>query len=239
MASRIIHLAITNELISKCEFNDIERLRLGAIIPDGVSNRDEYSLSHFKLKINDDERTYDLTKFRNLFKDKMMTDDLYLGYYLHLIEDLIFRNFVYDKYKWDPRPEGNVERLYEDYRQINSFLINKYNMQSDILVPSGFEKEEINKVAVFDVHKFIEEYKNISYPSGDFVDKEGNVLGKHNGLIRYTIGQRKGLNIALFDFGLLNIGIILGVSLIVGFIGTIFPVFKASRKPPVESIRSL
>lgn len=159
MASRIIHLAITNELISKCEFNDIERLRLGAIIPDGVSNRDEYSLSHFKLKINDDERTYDLTKFRNLFKDKMMTDDLYLGYYLHLIEDLIFRNFVYDKYKWDPRPEGNVERLYEDYRQINSYLINKYSMQSDILVPSGFEKEEINKVAVFDVHKFIEEYK--------------------------------------------------------------------------------
>lgn len=159
MASRIIHLAITNELISEYEFNDIERLRLGAIIPDGVSNRDEYSLSHFKLKINDDERTYDLTKFRNLFKDKMMTDDLYLGYYLHLIEDLIFRNFVYDKYKWDPRPEGNVERLYEDYKQINSYLINKYNMQSDILVPSGFEKEEINKVAVFDVHKFIEEYK--------------------------------------------------------------------------------
>ena len=49
---------------------------------------------------------------------------------------------MYDKYKWDPRPEGNVERLYEDYRQINSYLINKYNMQSDILVPDDFEKED-------------------------------------------------------------------------------------------------
>ena len=159
MASRIIHLAITNELIKQYEFNDIERLRLGAIIPDGVSNRDDYSLSHFKLKINDDERTYDLTKFRNLFKDKMMTDDLYLGYYLHLIEDLIFRNFVYDKYKWDPRPEGNVERLYDDYKQINSYLINRYNIQNDILVPNDFEKEQINEVACFEPHKFVEEFK--------------------------------------------------------------------------------
>ena len=32
---------------------------------------------------------------------------------------------------------------------------------------------------------------------GDFVDKEGNVLGKHKGIIHYTIGQRKGLGIAM------------------------------------------
>jgi tRNA-specific 2-thiouridylase len=28
---------------------------------------------------------------------------------------------------------------------------------------------------------------------GDFVDTEGNVLGRHQGILRYTIGQRKGL----------------------------------------------
>ncbi len=32
---------------------------------------------------------------------------------------------------------------------------------------------------------------------GDFVDKEGNFLGKHNGYPFYTIGQRKGLNVAV------------------------------------------
>lgn len=32
---------------------------------------------------------------------------------------------------------------------------------------------------------------------GDFVDKEGNVLGQHKGIINYTIGQRKGLGIAM------------------------------------------
>ena len=48
-----------------------------------------------------------------------------------------------------------------------------------------------------DYSKFIENYAGKKYPDGDFVDKNGNVLGKHSGIIRYTIGQRKGLNIAL------------------------------------------
>jgi len=34
-------------------------------------------------------------------------------------------------------------------------------------------------------------------PEGDFVDPEGKVLGRHKGIIHYTVGQRKGLGIAL------------------------------------------
>lgn len=33
--------------------------------------------------------------------------------------------------------------------------------------------------------------------SGDFIDMQGNVLSRHKGVIRYTIGQRKGLGLAL------------------------------------------
>lgn len=36
-----------------------------------------------------------------------------------------------------------------------------------------------------------------SVSSGNFVDAQGNLLGKHEGIHRYTIGQRKGLGIAL------------------------------------------
>jgi len=32
--------------------------------------------------------------------------------------------------------------------------------------------------------------------SGDIVDEKGNVLGRHNGIVHYTVGQRKGLGIA-------------------------------------------
>ncbi len=44
---------------------------------------------------------------------------------------------------------------------------------------------------------FITWYTGKSFPDGDFVDLNGNVLGTHKGIIRYTIGQRKGLNLAL------------------------------------------
>ena len=34
-------------------------------------------------------------------------------------------------------------------------------------------------------------------PPGNFVDENGNILGKHKGIVNYTVGQRKGLGIAL------------------------------------------
>ena len=38
-------------------------------------------------------------------------------------------------------------------------------------------------------------YRKKTYPEGDIVDMEGNVLGHHKGLIHYTIGQRRGLGV--------------------------------------------
>ncbi|MGN1345834.1 MAG: tRNA 2-thiouridine(34) synthase MnmA [Eubacteriales bacterium] len=44
---------------------------------------------------------------------------------------------------------------------------------------------------------FIEAYTGRHWPEGNFVDREGRVLGRHRGIIRYTIGQRRGLGLAL------------------------------------------
>lgn len=44
---------------------------------------------------------------------------------------------------------------------------------------------------------FIRRRTGRDYAAGDFVDREGNVLGQHRGIIGYTIGQRKGLGLAL------------------------------------------
>lgn len=43
---------------------------------------------------------------------------------------------------------------------------------------------------------FIEKFTGKTYPAGNFIDKQGNVLGQHQGIIRYTNGQRKGLGVA-------------------------------------------
>ena len=44
---------------------------------------------------------------------------------------------------------------------------------------------------------FIRQRTGREYPPGDFVDAQGKVLGQHKGLIHYTIGQRRGLGLAL------------------------------------------
>lgn len=45
--------------------------------------------------------------------------------------------------------------------------------------------------------EFIRFYTGKAYPCGDFTDEEGNILGEHKGIIRYTIGQRRGLGLSL------------------------------------------
>lgn len=59
------------------------------------------------------------------------------------------------------------------------------------------DSQDICFVPDGDYAAFIERDTGMTFPPGDFIDKNGNVLGKHNGMIRYTIGQRKGLNISL------------------------------------------
>ncbi len=57
------------------------------------------------------------------------------------------------------------------------------------------ESQEICFVPDGDYADFIENRMGSS-AIGNFVDKEGNILGKHKGIIRYTVGQRKGLGVA-------------------------------------------
>ncbi|MCR5347761.1 MAG: tRNA 2-thiouridine(34) synthase MnmA [Fretibacterium sp.] len=42
---------------------------------------------------------------------------------------------------------------------------------------------------------FIEQYTGRTSPPGDFISPEGKVLGRHRGILRYTLGQRRGLGI--------------------------------------------
>ncbi len=59
------------------------------------------------------------------------------------------------------------------------------------------DSQDICFVKDGDYASFIEAYTGKSFAEGDFIDAEGKILGKHKGMIRYTVGQRKGLGIAL------------------------------------------
>ena len=61
----------------------------------------------------------------------------------------------------------------------------KHDSQDICFVPGG------------DYVSFMEQYTGKHYPEGDFLDRDGRVVGRHRGAVRYTLGQRKGLNLAM------------------------------------------
>ena len=79
-------------------------------------------------------------------------------------------------------PVGNLTKNQTRAIALEKDLINaeKPDSQDICFVPDG------------DYAGFIERYTKKTFPKGNFIDKNGNVLGEHNGIIRYTIGQRKG-----------------------------------------------
>lgn len=75
-------------------------------------------------------------------------------------------------------------------------VIRKIAEQIDINISKKPDSQEICFIPDNDYSGFIQRETAKTYPAGNFVDLDGNVLGKHKGIIYYTVGQRKGLGIA-------------------------------------------
>jgi tRNA-specific 2-thiouridylase len=58
------------------------------------------------------------------------------------------------------------------------------------------ESQDICFVPDGDYGAYIEKYTGKVYPEGDIIGLDGKTLGRHKGIIRYTIGQRRGLGVA-------------------------------------------
>lgn len=58
-------------------------------------------------------------------------------------------------------------------------------------VASKPDSQEICFIPDHDYASFIEEYTGKTMEPGNFVDLDGNVLGRHKGISHYTVGQRK------------------------------------------------
>ena len=48
-----------------------------------------------------------------------------------------------------------------------------------------------------DYTAFLRRFTGKDYPGGDFLDEKGQIVGRHSGAVDYTIGQRKGLGLAM------------------------------------------
>ena len=158
MASSIVHLAIICELAKRISFSDINRLKFGALVVDAGVGGNITGDSHLKVYVMEGKKkTYDFDRYREWFGERMLYDDLYLGYYLHLVQDALYRRFVYDRYHWNPTIPGNVERLHKDYAIVNHYVISKYDLKNDIVVPPGFDSEDLTRITAFDTERLMNE----------------------------------------------------------------------------------
>ena len=73
-----------------------------------------------------------------------------------------------------------VRQLAEAHGLVNA---HKHDSQDICFIPDGNHM------------KFIEEYTHKKVGKGNFLDINGKVIGQHNGYYRYTVGQRKGINV--------------------------------------------
>jgi tRNA-specific 2-thiouridylase len=130
----------------------------------------DYVVTGHYADIEEKDGRFYLKKGKDLSKDQ--------SYVLYSMtqEQLAHTIFPLGKYSKD-----EIRNIAEQQGFINA---RKHDSQDICFVPDG------------DYAKFIENHTGKAYPNGNFVDKNGNVLGEHKGLIRYTIGQRRGLGIA-------------------------------------------
>ena len=98
------------------------------------------------------------------------------------------------------------------------YTLSQEQLKNTVMPLGTYTKDEIRKIAAEklgmyisekadsmeicfvpddDYISFIKKNKNYVPEKGNFTDKYGNILGTHDGIINFTIGQRKGLGIAL------------------------------------------
>lgn len=81
--------------------------------------------------------------------------------------------------------------------ELNKAQVREIAMEYGLVTAHKSDSQDICFVPDGDYAAFMEQHRGFKAPCGNYIDENGKVLGEHKGIIRYTIGQRKGLGIAL------------------------------------------
>jgi len=142
----------------------------------------------------------------NIIKHKFKIEKIATGHYAKIYKDENTNYFIQKAIDIQKDQSYFLWQIHRSILKDIIFPLGDYRKEEvkKILTEEGFENIA-NKEESFDIC-FVNEdsYKNYiskfgvneSDLEGYFVDENGQIIGKHNGIFRYTIGQRKGLNIA-------------------------------------------
>ena len=157
MAQRMIHYLIGTILADRYNVSDWKRFLLGSIVPDGYRDVKDRDTTHFVNRDDPSVRYYDFEAFREKYRQKMQ-DPLYLGYYMHLVEDDFYRHLIrvdHDLKVYED-PEG-VKKLHRDYEILNSYIIGKWQLRNELSETPDITAETVFQIADFDLPEFLSE----------------------------------------------------------------------------------
>lgn len=156
MAQRIIHYVFGELFSQKIDLLDKNRFLLGSVMPDAYANGCDRDRTHYTRK-TEDQVFFDFCAFREQYLEQILKDDLYLGYFMHLMEDAFYRQFIYnDRFKM-PCNQEEIAILHNDYHILNKYIVNKYEIHNMIENTIDLEQESIGEIAVFRIKEFMEE----------------------------------------------------------------------------------
>lgn len=147
-------------LSDKIRLQDKNRFFVGSILPDAYLESNDRKKTHFIKYIESENCLYfDFHDFYQKYYDKVIIDDLYLGYYAHIVEDAFYRYYLYYEKNFMERIKSyKLDVLHNDYHILNSFITQKYNLPSCIDYPKGFDEIPLSRITKFDVYGIISEY---------------------------------------------------------------------------------
>lgn len=162
MAQRTVHMLFAVLAADRVSVNDKNRFFIGSLLPDAYQDPAERKKAHFIRYLPDENSLYfDFHAYLDLFHDRVIRDDLYLGYYAHLVGDAFYRYYLYYEKKLMARLQAcQLDVLHDDYRILNAFIARNYDMPVSFTVPEDFDREQIHTVTRFDIAETVRAYQD-------------------------------------------------------------------------------
>ena len=138
-------------------------------------------------------------KFKTLieYADNIGADYVSTGHYARAIDGHLYKGKPENdqSYMLSRLRKEQVERLVLPLGEYNKDEVRLLAERFDLPVAHKPASMEICFIPDKDYGAYIEK-RGIVPPEGNYVDDNGKILGRHKGIHRYTIGQRRGLNIS-------------------------------------------
>lgn len=148
-----------------------KHLKFGLLLEKALELGCDYVVTGHYAQIRQENGRFLLYKAADLPKDQT--------YFLY---GLTQHQLAHTRFPLGALTKAQVRQIAEAQGFLNA---KKRDSQDICFVPDG------------DYMTFLQEFTEKKYKSGNFLDLNGNIVGQHRGAVAYTLGQRKGLGIAM------------------------------------------